>query len=229
MPDTYVEGGVDAISRLRELIADTALSISDRRLQAWLDSTRGVETFRLYLPTGTDGATGASVSVTVEGEGEDGVLTLALARTTVPAVDPDELALAPSDTVTRVRDVIDWIGSLEKGWRVGISIGDDEDWCNPESSSWLQSLVTTGRVALFAPPINLATTTDAIPAYGGEGDAAELRFYRLGAAAQRALSLQDVGSVSMRREGNVTRSLRGAADALGGEIRRLVGEGIYGV
>ena len=225
MPDTYVEGGVDAISRLRELIADTAAAISDVRLQRWLDDTRGIERLRIYLPTGTDGATAATVSVAMDGE----VLTLTLQRTTSPAEDADELALAPSDSIVYVRDVIDWIGSLEKGWRVGVSIGEDEDWCDPDSWSWVDSLVTTSRVARFAPAINLAVLADPIAAYGGEDDAAELSFYRMGAAAKRAIALQDVGSVSTRREGNVSRTFRGAADALGDEIRRLAGEGIYGV
>lgn len=223
MPETYVAGGVDPISRLRELISDTALSIVDARLQRWLDDTRSVETLRIYLPTGTDGATAATVSVAMD----TGVLTLALARTMSPAEDPDELALAPGDAATRVRNIIDWVGSLDKGWRVGISIGDDIDWCDPTSTSWLGQLVTTGSLAVHAPSINLALTEDPLTAYGAEEDAAELHFYQFGRAAQMAVALQDVNTVSQRREGNVSRTYRGVTDALGSLITIHARNGIY--
>lgn len=223
MPDTYVPGGVDPISRLRELISDTALTISDVRLQGWLDSTRGVETLRIYLPTGTDGATEATVSVTME----SAVLTLTLERTTSPAEDPSVLALAPGDAATRIRNVIDWIGSLAKGWRVGVSIGDDLDWCDPASTSWLGQLVTTGSLAVHAPSINLALTAAPLSAYGAEEDAAELQFYQFGRAAQMAVAIQDVNTVSQRREGNVSRTYRGVTDALGSLIATHARNGIY--
>ena len=221
----YTEGGVDAISRLRVLIADTAESLPDERLSRWLEDSLGVETLRIYLPTGTDGATGATVEVAMDGTN----LVLTLQRTMSPVEDADELVLAPGKAAPKIRDVIDWIGSLAKGWRVGISIGDDLDWSVPSSSSWLGSRVTTASLALYAPSINLAVTDDPLNAYGAQDDAAELRFYRMGAAAQRGIAAQDVGTVANRREGNVSRSYRGVADALGGEIGRLVGEGIYGV
>lgn len=205
---TYVEGGVDPVSRLREAIGDPTGRFSDQRLQRWLADSLSDERFLLYLPTGTDGATGATVKVSME----TAKLTLTLARTIVgEAATP--LELAPSTRRPYLHQVLDWIGKLGKGWQAGLSIGEDLEWFTPSSSTAL-SLVTVGSFAEHAPSINLALTDDALPAYGSQDDAVELRFYRLFSAAKAALGISGVTDVTRRSEGNVSRSYGGVAALL---------------
>lgn len=207
----YVEGGVDPLSRLREAIGDASTSgrFADARLNRSLADFLSQEAVLLRLPTGTGGATGATVDVAVE----SAKLKLALART-IPGEAADTLELAPATTHPRVEQVLDWIGSLGKGWLAGLRIGDDVEWFDPASTRWVGSLVATSRLAIYGPSINLALTDDPVDAYGDEKDAAALRFYRLFATAKVWLGAAGVTDVTRRSEGNVSRSYGGVAALL---------------
>lgn len=235
MADTFVDGGVDPISRLRVLIADTGpppFSLANPRLQRLLDDSISEERFLVYLPTGTGGATGATVAVTLETPDPDPdpgptLLTLTLART-ISGEDPDVIQISPG-SVPMLRDLINAIGALDKGWRIGLSIGDDIEWFTPSpGSNWLSGLVTVGSLATYAPSINLALAAEA-PAYGTQDTALALRWYRFGKAAMAASAALDIGAVASRREGNTARTFRTRGDAIGDQIRRLALDGIYAV
>lgn len=219
---TYTEGGVEPVSRVREEIPDTVAAdatFKDRTLERWIEDGLSDERVLIYLPTGTDGATAATVQVSLVGAGEDAILRLSLARTISGEV-ADTLQLAPGRGRPKIEDAIDWIGGLDKGWQVGFRIGRDVEWVIPTSTNWVGGLVKTGRLPQYAPSINLALTLGATPiaAYGAREDAAELRFYQLYSAVVRALDVLDRSDANvesateadMQIRFNVTRRLRNA-------------------
>lgn len=225
MATTYVEGGVDPLSRLREAIGDASTSgrFADTRLNRSLAEHLSQEAVLLRLPTGTGGATGATAGVALA----SAKLRLTLARTIV-GEDADSLELAPSTKHPRVEKVLDWIGSLGKGWLAGLRIGDDVEWFDPSRSGWSRSLVATGRLAVYGPSINLALTDEPLSAYGDEKDAAAIRFYRLFAAAKVWLGAAGVTDVTRRTSGNVTR-VYGGIGALADVATKKAALGLYAV
>ena len=223
MPDpTYNPGGADPISRLRE-IPGVGLTIADARLQAYLDASLSQEHLLVYLPTGQGGATGATVEVALS---DDNVPTLILTREGIVDEDPTEIGLGFG---RKIKDIIDDLAALDRGWVVGVCIGRDIDWCTPSSSGgWESSLVVTNYLPRFAPAVNLALHDEA-DAYGDETDAVTLRFYQLGLAARSASATGDAGSVVSRSEGNVSRRFALPSELSAGTIGRMVSQGLYAV
>ncbi len=246
LPTAYVAGGVDPRSRFWHLVNDVTATPSIVEAAADQHVANSLSTARLLirLPTDQDGATAATVKVATASSGSPVAIELTLARTLVPSESADVLQIAPSGATvpcTRLRQVIDWIGSLQvgttgKGWEVGFRFEDrDVEWFDPSSTVWLASLRKLRRIAEHVPSVNLALTPgeNTIVAYGDREDAAELPFYRMGFAAKEALpGLEVAGGVAggeALREGNRQQGGVTVTSAAGSRISRMCASGFYAV
>ena len=226
----YVAGAVDPVNRIRFEIGDTAASptFADAEIQRWIDNAIADPRLLVYLPTSTGGATAATVGVAMAGTGSPAPLQITLTRTIVGEV-ASVIELAPATTCRLLEDLVNAIGALGRGWRVGFQMGPDREFIDPESSRWIDSLVTVRSLAEFGPSINLALTASARTAYGDEDDAAELRLWSFwGAVAAAMERLDRTGSaVTSRSDGD----MRVSFDVEGrlARARSMAARGVFGV
>ena len=230
MPVTNVAGGVDPISRVRAITRDT--TTDDAAIRPAIRGAVGVESLLLYLPTGTDGASGATAEVALDSPSSPTELRLILSRT-ISGEIPDPIAIAAtgsySGPVTNLASLVDAIGALRKGWRVGFTVdGADRIFVDPTNRRWITQLRgLCESLPEFAPALNLAVAA-AVPAYGTEDDAAVLRLWApYGAAMTLILATDRAGgagaSVSSVRLGNAAVTLSSPR----AELQQRAAQGVY--
>ena len=247
-PATYVEGGVDPISRVRRAAFDTnAVSAlySDLTYWAWLESSLSFERLWLWMPTDNeDGNTTATVKVYLDtasvkvalASNLSGTRTITLAPGSAPGANPD-----------RVVDLVRMVLAYEDGWQAGLGAGPgDVEWLDgSDLEDWgvMPDAVldpANENLALLVRPSHLALTgragaEAAVSCYGGAdwraGGARGFPFYLYHRAALSALydarARHGSRSVKSRSEGNVRREYESIGDVI--EVaERLAAGGIYG-
>lgn len=203
---SYTPGGVDPVSRIRDMVGDTDTSnelFVDAVYTSWLARHTSGEQLLVYLPSGTDGFTSATAEVRVSSN----TLLLDLKRGSEAT---QTITLAPSYALGRVEGLVDAIRALNKGWVVGFAFDALEYFVEAAvDPRWKRSIpsATLRAIPSLAKSADLVVTGGTVSAYGDEDTPARLRFYYYAAVAleawHRIQGLPDEDWTE-RRDGNMS-------------------------